>query len=145
MADLRDDLREIARRQWTGTMYARLRSLDPDLYRRAIEQAGATSLALGLSLEHVAGIERAFVSFALSLREVPIMADSPYVVRISQNTTCPHCSRVPRFLASDNWSLGLPAFYLCGTCGFIGHIGVGPVRGSRFDDDPVTKKEADHG
>lgn len=50
-----------------------------------------------------------------------------YEVIPAQSTTCRQCGQQPRLLCStDDNMLHKPAFYLC-SCGFVGHIGVGPV------------------
>lgn len=61
---------------------------------------------------------------------------SPYVLQPAEGTSCPHCHQQPRLLMRDDGevtkNISAPAFYVC-QCGFIGHVGVGPVLGS----DPI--------
>lgn len=59
------------------------------------------------------------------------MSDSTYRVISADRSICPDCGRRPDLLY-DNGGGGRregPAFYIC-TCGFIGQVGVGPVRKS---------------
>lgn len=60
---------------------------------------------------------------------VPQGAQAPYVVHEAEGTICPDCNATPLLLAPEAWLPdALPAFYVCGTCGRIGQVGVGEVK-----------------
>ena len=54
---------------------------------------------------------------------------SPYVLQTTDGTSCPRCRRRPRMLVHEDGLIDKrhPAFYVC-RCGFVGQVGVGPVR-----------------
>lgn len=55
---------------------------------------------------------------------------TPYELVRTENVQCPECGESPWLLCSQTFDidLSLPAFYLCGFCGHVGQLGVGPVR-----------------
>jgi len=56
------------------------------------------------------------------------ISDAPrYQIMGVTNSFCPDCGMGAYLLAPENWNISMPAFYLCGGCGYIGQIGVGPV------------------
>jgi hypothetical protein len=56
-----------------------------------------------------------------------------YCVTRAEKSRCPDCHSVVDMLATHH-VVDAPAFYLC-ACGYIGQLGVGPIRrGARGDD-----------
>jgi hypothetical protein len=53
----------------------------------------------------------------------------PYVVTEAPTSHCPTCHQSVVLLATVAGTG--PAFYLCDGCGFIGQVGVGPIRPGR--------------
>jgi len=52
---------------------------------------------------------------------------SPYIVTEMESSTCPGCHSRVVLLAPQEADYEGPSFFLC-KCGFVGHVGVGPVQ-----------------
>lgn len=53
---------------------------------------------------------------------------SDFIFLKSEMSFCPHCNKNVYLMTSGGNSKGMPSFFICFDCKFIGEIGVGVVK-----------------